>query len=341
MRILVSGATGAIGRELVRQLLASTRHELVLVSRSPEKLAANCREHPDRVAAHAWSPRSLSAADAARWGRLDAAVHLAASLDYFGPEEELARDNVLLTEELCRLAAAQGARRFVFASSIEAVGPARAEDCPIAEDAALLPRSPYGRSKRDAESALARAAAALGVSAAAARIGNVYGRGAPSFAEELRSLVLGQGNETLRSLWSVVERHTLHPIHIDDAAAGLLALSEGNARGIFNLGGPAADSLGGLLSRTAAALGRPEPPRYGIPFLCRGRAVAHAALARRRRAADFFTYAMGEPGGRAHRRLDISRLARESGFYPRIGLAEGLSEALRRGRESAPAEPCA
>jgi hypothetical protein len=72
MRILVTGATGFVGRRLVEHLL-SKGHSLVALSRNPE---AAQRNQPLLERAHAWNPlQELPPADA--FHGVDAVVHLA------------------------------------------------------------------------------------------------------------------------------------------------------------------------------------------------------------------------------------------------------------------------
>jgi uncharacterized protein (TIGR01777 family) len=72
MRILITGATGFIGQRLC-QILAADGHELVALSRAPEKAQS---ELPLLTAAYPWDPLAGPAPKAAFEG-IDAVVHLA------------------------------------------------------------------------------------------------------------------------------------------------------------------------------------------------------------------------------------------------------------------------
>lgn len=323
MRVLVSGATGAVGRAFTRAALLKTSHELVLLSRQPESLGPLRARHPQRVSTSA--PESGAA-----WGSLDACIHLAASLDYHGPWPKLVQANVRLTENLYHRAVSSGAKRFVFASSIEAVGPGRTSDCPIPEETPLRPRSRYGLSKRLAEETLRQAARARGGRAVCARIGNVYGPDAPSFLDSIQALLAGQNASDAGNLLPAIETSTLHPIHADDAAAGLLALLETDApQDVYNLCGPQAATVRQILEFTGHILDRPLPPTKFLSAGLRIKAAAHRTLCRLRGASDFTCYALGEAGNRVHRRFAMDRIKRDIGFEPRIELKPGLADALR------------
>lgn len=148
MKVLVTGATGFVGRVAVRRL-AAAGHSVRAALRGPrpdlpfESVVVG-ELGPDT----AWS----SALEG-----VDAVVHLAARVhvmrDHAGGGAEFERTNVQGTLGLARAAAVAGARRFVFVSSIKVNGeattnrPFRADDEPRPVDA-------YGQSKLAAERAL-------------------------------------------------------------------------------------------------------------------------------------------------------------------------------------------
>ena len=145
MKIVVTGATGFVGRVAVRKLSAAG-HSLKLALRSPQAgLEAEAVVVGDLGPGTDWS---LAVAGA------DAIVHLAARVhvmrDHAGGAEEFRRVNTDGTLQLARAAVAAGVRRFVFLSTIKVNGEAtngrefRADDTPQAGDA-------YARSKLEAE----------------------------------------------------------------------------------------------------------------------------------------------------------------------------------------------
>lgn len=153
MRVLVTGAAGRIGREMVDELEGS--HELVLVDR---------RGIPGRdvIVADLSEPAGEPPASAAASGRLgwerafagvDALLHLAAEADPGAPWEEVLRHNVQATWNVLQAAQRAGVGRVVFASSHHAVRclererAARGDAAAIRGDASPRPLSPYGLSK--------------------------------------------------------------------------------------------------------------------------------------------------------------------------------------------------
>lgn len=159
--ILVTGATGFIGRALVPRLVAQG-HRVTVLTRDATSAARAEALHPDIP--------QCALADLDGAPRFDAVVHLAGRAHVIvrasAMEDHAYREaNTALTERLIRYAAAAGARRFIFLSSILAVC-ANTASAPITDDTPPAPDTAYGRSKLAAESHVASFAAAgrLGVS---------------------------------------------------------------------------------------------------------------------------------------------------------------------------------
>ena len=147
-RVLITGASGFIGRALVADL-AAAGHPVRAAMRQPADIFARTVE----VVAVSDLTRPVE------WRALlkgiDTVVHLA-GIAHAGPEiAEQAYDRVnrLATAELAEAAQRMGVKRLVFASSI------RAQSGPVAspvldETSAPLPTDAYGRSKLAAEQAI-------------------------------------------------------------------------------------------------------------------------------------------------------------------------------------------
>ena len=113
---------------------------------------------------------------------VDTVVHLAARVHVMrdraaDPLAQFRRVNVDGTANLARQAAAAGARRLVFISSIKVNGDSTPADRPYAADDAPAPGDPYGISKHEAEQQLIRIAAETGLDIAVIRPVLVYGPG--------------------------------------------------------------------------------------------------------------------------------------------------------------------
>lgn len=149
-RILVTGATGFVGRTLVPLLLARGHHVRAAVRRSDASVPG-----AEIVAVGDIGPGTdwTLALDG-----VDAVAHLAARVHVMrdtaaDPLAAFRHTNTAGTRRLAEACAEQGVRRFVHLSSIKAVvDESRAE--PVTDDTPADPHSPYGVSKREAEQAL-------------------------------------------------------------------------------------------------------------------------------------------------------------------------------------------
>lgn len=177
MRVLVTGANGFVGRALVQDL-RSRGYDVVAATRRPADQTIGIGEIDG---ATDWSLALQGC---------DAVVHTAARVHQMKEQaaegENLYRQtNVEGTLNLARQAAASGVRRFVFLSSIKAMG----EAGHFAADAQCLPEDAYGRSKRDAEQALLMLSDDAGLEVVILRLPLVYGPGVKGNFASLMNIV--------------------------------------------------------------------------------------------------------------------------------------------------------
>jgi nucleoside-diphosphate-sugar epimerase len=209
MKILVTGGTGFVGRELLKRLVADGVDELLGTVRNPDiPVPPGLRIVPiaDIGADFDWAPHLLS---------VDVVVHLAARVHVMRERSTNAlsafrRVNVDGTLALARQAASVGVRRFIFLSSIKVNGETTSDAGPFVADQPANPGDAYSVSKWEAEVGLRKIAAATNMQVVVIRPPLVYGPGvAANFKTMIRWLhrgvwlPLGAVTENRRSLVSV------------------------------------------------------------------------------------------------------------------------------------------
>jgi nucleoside-diphosphate-sugar epimerase len=257
MHVFVAGATGAIGRRLVPQLIAAG-HDVTATTRSAEKADGLRALGAMPVVVDGLDNAGLTkaVADAAP----DAIVHqmtaLAAKPDLRRFDRWFAKTNELRvkgTDILLTAARDAGVRRFVAQSYIgwnapRTGGPVTRESDGLDTDPAPMQRESLA-AIRHVETVVP-AAALEGI---VLRYGNFYGPGASDALVELirkrRFPIVGAG----AGIWSWV--------HLDDAAAATVAALERGAPGVYNITDDEPAPVSEWLPYLADAVGAKPPMR--------------------------------------------------------------------------------
>lgn len=258
--VLVTGATGFIGRRVLARLHADRRPVRALLlpgedaSRVPE-LGDPCGKEVVRgdVTDRASLARAVDGV-----GRV---VHLAAVVGDWGPDERFDRINVDGTRNVIDAAAAAGCERLVMISSIVVYGP-RLASGGCDEDAATAPGvGPYGRTKRESEELALAAHRAGKLEVAVVRPGNVWGPGSALWVDEVVSLMRGG-----KMMLVGDGRGDAHLAYVDNVVDVIVrALDEPGAAGrIYNALDGAGITWRAYLTDLARLAGA-RPPKRSIP----------------------------------------------------------------------------
>ena len=192
MKVLVTGASGFVGRALLMRLNATSAMTAVGSVRNRAGVlfdsGGSVLTVGDLTSQTDWSRALISA---------EAVVHTAARVHVMqeaaaDPLAEFRRVNVEGTLNLARQAAAAGVRRFAFISSIKVNGESTELAHPFTADAGTEPLDAYGISKMEAENGLQRIASETGMEVVVIRPPLVYGPGVKgNFAAMVRWLKRG------------------------------------------------------------------------------------------------------------------------------------------------------
>ena len=192
-RVLVTGASGFVGRAVVAQLMRCGR-PVTAARRGPVPAGSSASEsalRTVRVGELTQETDWRTALDG-----VDAMVHCAARVHVMretlsDPLAEFRRVNVDGTLQLARQAAEAGVQRFVFISSIGVNG-AETFGAPFTPDDVPAPHSAYAQSKHEAELVLQALARETGMGVVIIRPPLVFGPDAPgNFDRLLRALSRG------------------------------------------------------------------------------------------------------------------------------------------------------
>jgi len=206
-RVLVTGGTGLIGLEVVRQLCAAGLRPRVLIRR-PHRGALLRSFDIEPVAGDLSVPESL---DRAVEG-VDTVIHLGGRAT-FERYARLAPTLVDGTAYLADTAARAGVEHFVFASSALVYG---SQATPIDRDTPVDPQNGYGQAKVQAERRLADVSRARGLTVGSLRLPHVYGPHSILFQQVRRGFAAFPGSMT----------NQYSHLHVDDAARALITAAQ-------------------------------------------------------------------------------------------------------------------
>ena len=289
MKVAVTGASGFLGRALVRKLLDAS-HSVTAIAHSREHAA----EHPLLT----WKWLDLGEPDIS-WSSLLAGAEVVYHLAWSTIPSEAnqapandARVNIVGSLRLIQAIRHDGAApRVVFASSGGTVYGILSQ-IPATEDHPLRPISAYGVSKRAVEAYLEVIHGETGLSAVSLRMGNLYGPG-----QGLRRMFGAVTHFAHRALAGEPIRIfgdgsvTRDYLYIDDAVDALMRAGAHTEHGNFNIGTGIGHSLNQVAAVIAADLGRDiaierlEARPFDVPVSILDASRAHATFGWKARVA--------------------------------------------------------
>lgn len=312
--VLVTGATGFIGSHLVDALARRNVRVRALVRRADDAARFE-RRGIEAVRGSLDDDAALARAVEG----VDVVFHLAA-LTHARSEAELARVNADGTRSLigAALAARSRPRRFVYLSSLAAVGPAT-EGRPVQRGDAPRPLTAYGRSKLGGERFCLDAADSL--ETIVLRAPAVYG---PRDRELLRFFRYAKSG--ILPVPAGPDRR-LQMVHARDLADALVRASEApDPAGIYHVAEPRAYTWREVAGHIARAVGRTARPiRVPVALVRTAAAVSEWSAGLIGRSAMFSRDKARELLAPAWL-CETDALLRDVGFRAQISLPDGVAE---------------
>jgi UDP-glucose 4-epimerase len=252
-KILITGATGFIGRSLVRELIAKGYSGITALARKNSDTGFLKENGIALVYGDLSDKQSLMSLT----GKWDVIFHCAGLVGNYGLGR-LRRANLEGTKNICRLAFERKAAKFIYLSSV-AVNSGNPE-VPLVEKLPYKPTNNYGISKMEAE-IVVREYLKNGLPAVILRPCMVYGEGEPHLTRFLSGLL------RLRLPLPYLPDKRWHLLSVSNLAACLVRCMEDPRalRGIFNVADDEILTVRDILGVFAGSWGAGVPLRLKIP----------------------------------------------------------------------------
>lgn len=317
MKILVTGANGFLGREIVRQLITAGI-QVRATDRQTASFSPNLDyHHADILDSANFQPVVHG---------VDYVIHAAGLAHLFSNNRALLASfeviNEIGTANVARSSAKSGVKHFVLISSVSVYGGSRNGG---GEDSGCFPKGPYAISKYQAEQRATEIAKVSGMALTILRLATLYGEGDPgNVARLMRAIDSG------RFVWVGNGMNRKSLLYRADAARACLEVIRCPASGvnIYNVSTPPY-TMREVVEGLASAFGK-RIPTIGIPAsLISGisgillkfplsKAHTLGTTARKWLADDVY---------------DGSKLERTFNFQPKVSLIEGLRREVAWYRE--------
>lgn len=174
MKTLVTGATGFIGKHLVPALLKEGKTVKCLV-----RLKSNTKNLETLGIELCYGDLLDKSSLEKAIEEVDVIYHLAAEV-YSSKINEYYKKNVIGTKNLIDICENKNIKKFIYLSSIAAVGPNQRKDILLDEQSPCYPSTPYGKSKLEAERILLKAIDSQNLPIVIIRAPIIYGPGQPN-----------------------------------------------------------------------------------------------------------------------------------------------------------------
>ena len=316
MRIFVTGGSGFLGSELIARLIKEGHHVYALSrnSQSAQKFKMN-----------GVLPVEGDFNDISRWenslNEIDAVIHCAAPVEFWGKWENFENDIVKVTKNLLLASDRQKAKRFIYISSESVLQDKEplldiTEEHPYPEE----PSSYYGKAKMLAEKEILNYGGS--VHCIIIRPTFIWGKGVKALDTMIDKIKAGQ------FMWIDSGDCPIETVHVKNVVESIiLSLSSGNNKSIYNVTDDSPASAREFLSALIETKGVKVPER-NMPGI-----IASAAAVILESFWKLFGIQSVPPLSRFElsfvhmpRRYNIVKIKNELGYRPVVSVKEGLRE---------------
>jgi nucleoside-diphosphate-sugar epimerase len=320
MKVLLTGGSGFLGSYVAEQLDALGHTVRALVRPSSDKAVLEKLRNIEFAAGAIEDRASLDKAVAG----VDAVIHVAGLVKARRPEEFFTVNTEGTKALLAACEAhAPGLKRFVYVSSLAAVGPS-ADGKPVPDDAECKPVTHYGRSKLAAEQAVLAARERLPVTVIRPPL--IYGprdRETLAFFSSIKSgvlPVLGDGNNTLSVIYGADAASACVQAVLQDAPSGRTYFVEDGSVYVWRE----------ALAEIEKAMGKRAFMRVGLPMgVVKLAAAASQAWGKVTNTAQMLTLDKVNELKQQHWVCSGEGARKELGWAPRTQWAAGVAEAAQ------------
>jgi len=318
VKVLVTGATGFLGRKLVPKI-QQEGHEVVALVRSTSNREGLPKDTEFREA-DILDIKSLESVV----NDIDIVVHLAAYFDFYPSDEDLMfKVNVEGARNMMNACVGTNVERFIYCSSTEAIGTVRFP--PANEDTELRPDYSYGESKIQAEQAIREISADTNLPHVILRPTGVIGEGDLYVMYEVaQQLYMGKVFALPRDL-----SHHFMFIHVDDVITGFVAaLTPKSALNQTIILCPdEAINWQEFLDVMTTHLGV-KPPRLRVPGILAKFGMALLSPVKNRKKMTFFWHVKSVDMILSERVYSNDKAKRLLGWVPMVTMVEGFQRAI-------------
>jgi nucleoside-diphosphate-sugar epimerase len=309
-KILVTGATGRVGKHLVDALIKQGNKVRALVKNGTVE-----NENVEIFYGDILDKESLRKATEG----VDVIYHLAAIVDYLAPRETLFNVNVVGTKNLLEF---KKLKKFIYLSSTAAMGK-KLRDVPANESTPAHPTDFYGQTKLDAEKLVKEAGGVV------IRSADVIG---PGFTEGFDYVISGIDSGKMPVIGD--GKNFIQWIHIDDLIQALLLAKENGKPGeIYIVTGKEVRTMNDCMGLLAKYLGVDPPKKHVSKIMAKTMASYKSLKSKLKKGKPV---ALGEYIEKmtANRSFDISKAKKDLGFEPKIDYEQSAKEMVEEYRKS-------